>query len=211
MASADGPPRPPASRDGRSVPSVSVRHRQILDAAKGLFYERGFEGVGVDEIGQAAGITGPAIYRHFSGKDEILATLFDAAMDQLLMLAGSPLPDPREDLRQLARGHAEFALNDRALLSIYAREERALTPDHRRRLHRRQRQYVERWVTALERCVPSRDPDQIEAMTYAMIGMLLSVAQWPRDVLATEGLAELMVELIDRVVEPALAPAEPDP
>lgn len=179
-----------------------MRDRQILDAAKRLFYERGFNAVGVDEIGEAAGVTGPAIYRHFRGKDEILATLFDAAMDQLLMLTGAPLDDPLEDLRQLARGHAEFALNDRALLSIYAREERALTAEHRRRLHRRQRQYVERWTTALERGAPSRPHDQLEAMAYALIGMLLSVAQWPKDVVGSSGLVELMVDLVGRAVGP---------
>lgn len=181
-----------------------MRDRQILDAAKRLFYERGFDAVGVDQIGEAAGVTGPAIYRHFRSKDEILATLFDAAMDQLLMLTGTPLDDPVADLRQLARGHAEFALSDRALVSIYAREERALTADHRRRLHRRERQYVERWTSALGRAAPTRPPEQAEAMAFALIGMLLSVAHWPRGVLETDGLTELMVDLVERVIAPDL-------
>lgn len=184
-----------------------MRDRQILDAAKRLFYERGFDAVGVDEIGAAAGASGPAIYRHFRGKDEILATLFDAAMDRLLMLTGTPLEDPLEDLRNLARGHAEFALSDRALLSIYAREERSLTAEHRRRLHRRQRQYVERWAAALQSCSPSRPPEQVAAMAYALIGMLLSAAHWPREVATAGGLVELMVELVERAVEPDIHPA----
>ncbi len=37
----------------------------ILKAAKDLFYERSFAAVGVDEIGQRAGVTGPMIYSHF--------------------------------------------------------------------------------------------------------------------------------------------------
>lgn len=179
-----------------------MRDQQILDAAKRLFYERGFDAIGVDEIGEAAGATGPAIYRHFRGKDEILATLFDASMDRLLILTGTPLEDPWDDLRSLARGHAEFALSDRALLSIYAREDRSLTAEHRQRLHRRQRQYVERWTSALARCAPARAADQIEAMAYALIGMLLSAAHWPREVVGADGLVELMVELVERVVEP---------
>jgi AcrR family transcriptional regulator len=52
-----------------------TRERQILDAAAALFYEKGFHGVGVDEIGQRVGISGPALYRHFKGKDQILAAL----------------------------------------------------------------------------------------------------------------------------------------
>lgn len=177
-----------------------MRDRVILDAAKGLFADRGFEAVGVDEIGAAAGMTGPAIYRHFRSKDEILATLFDEAMDRLLSLIGTPLEDPRDDLRNLARGHAEFALSDRALLSIYAREERALTNDHRRRLVRRQRAYVARWTAALSECMPTRSQAQIEAAAYALIGMLLSTSHWPRGLITVNGAIDLMVDLVDHAV-----------
>ena len=69
---------------------AGVRDRAILDSAKRLFYERGYDGVGVDEIGAASGVTGPAIYRHFTGKEEILATLFDEAMVRLRELGFDP-------------------------------------------------------------------------------------------------------------------------
>lgn len=173
-----------------------MRDRTILDASMKLFYERGYDGVGVDEIGAASGVSGPAIYRHFKGKDEILATLFDEAMDRLLLLAGTPKDDPVEDLRALARAHAEFALNDRELLSIYAREDRSLEGDHRRRLNRRQRQFVERWRNALARVNGSLDDHQLTSMAYALIGMLISAAHWPREALSTPNLADLLAELI---------------
>ncbi len=67
------------------------RERQILDAAATLFYERGFHQVGVDDIGERVGVTGPAIYRHFSGKDHVLATLYNEALDELfLRIGGEP-------------------------------------------------------------------------------------------------------------------------
>lgn len=181
---------------------AGVRDRAILDSAKRLFYERGYDGVGVDEIGAASGVTGPAIYRHFTGKEEILATLFDEAMDRLLVLSGSPLEDPDEDLRSLARAHSEFALEDRELLSIYAREERSLTEAHRRRLRRRQRQFAERWREALRRVNTGASEKELTSTTYALIGLLLSVAHWPREALATDDLSSLLVELIARAAHP---------
>ena len=57
------------------------RAARILRASAALFYAKGFHAVTVDEIGAAVDATGAAIYRHFSGKDEILATLFDEALD----------------------------------------------------------------------------------------------------------------------------------
>jgi AcrR family transcriptional regulator len=172
------------------------RDRVILDAAVRLFYERGFDGVGVDELGVAAGVTGPAIYRHFRNKDEILATLFDEAMDRLLQLAGPPREDPWEELRALVRAQAGFALRDRELLSVYSREDRSLAETSRRRLHRRQRQYVERWVEVLRRCYPERADNELTSAAYATIGLLLSIAHWPREARTTARLESLLESLV---------------
>lgn len=43
-----------------------ARHALILEAAERLFDAHGYAGVGVDTIGLEAGVTGSAIYRHFS-------------------------------------------------------------------------------------------------------------------------------------------------
>src|ERR1700747_1168873 len=81
------------------------RSDKILRAALLLFYERGFDGVGVDLIGERAGISGPAIYRYFSGKDEFLLALLDEAIDRVLLSTGGTFDDPREELEHLIRGH----------------------------------------------------------------------------------------------------------
>ncbi|WP_333753001.1 MULTISPECIES: helix-turn-helix domain-containing protein, partial [unclassified Streptomyces] len=61
-----------------------TRREQILKEAARLFAERGFHGVGVDEIGAAVGISGPGLYRHFPGKDAMLAELLVGISDSLL-------------------------------------------------------------------------------------------------------------------------------
>lgn len=79
------------------------RDTEILDAAPRLFYAKGYEAVGVDEIGAEVGIAGPSIYTHFRSKAEILAALFDESMNRMLDLAGSPREDPRQELEHLVR------------------------------------------------------------------------------------------------------------
>jgi AcrR family transcriptional regulator len=110
-----------------------ARHQEILRVAERLFYERGYGAVGVDLIGAESGVTGPAIYSHFSGKAEILAALFDGAMDRMLVLAGPVRDDPVDELRHLAKQHAQFVLENRELLTVYTREDRALPDEARRR------------------------------------------------------------------------------
>jgi len=48
------------------------RRQSIEAAAAGLFADRGFAGTSVADIAAEVGITPGAIYRHFSGKEELL-------------------------------------------------------------------------------------------------------------------------------------------
>lgn len=47
----------------------------LLDHALGLFAERGYDGVGVQEICAAAGVTKPTLYHYFGSKRGVLDTL----------------------------------------------------------------------------------------------------------------------------------------
>ncbi|WP_424134564.1 TetR/AcrR family transcriptional regulator [Roseomonas chloroacetimidivorans] len=46
---------------------------RIVEVASRLFRERGFDGVGLDEIMRAAGLTHGGFYRHFASKEELAA------------------------------------------------------------------------------------------------------------------------------------------
>lgn len=170
--------------------TTSTRQREILDAALALFGERGFAATGMDAIGERAGIHGPNIYKHFSGKGELLATLIDEAMDRLLALtAVDSLPaDPQIELDHLIESHIAFALADRRLLAVYAQDARSLPEPDRRRTRRRQRRYVERWVDVLDRAHPGHDPEDLQLAAHAAIGLIQSVIHWPPALLAPPGI-----------------------
>jgi AcrR family transcriptional regulator len=172
-----------------------TRDRQILRVAERLFFERGYGAVGVDLIGAEAGVTGPAIYSHFRGKADILAALFDEAMDRMLALAGPVREDPNAELGHLIESTAKFALEKRQLLTVYVREDRALEDEARRRFRRRQRALVERWVDALEQLRPALSRQELTSIAHAVIGMLMSVTTWPRPALRTERLEEILSDL----------------
>lgn len=172
------------------------RSEQILETALTLFQERGFAAVGVAELGERAGVSGPAIYRHFGSKDEILATLFDRAMDRLLMHTPAARDDdPELGLRELVAAQVQFVLEDPAQLAVYIREDRSLAEADRRRIHRRQRENADRWVDAVRKVHPAADDDEIRVAVHATIGLLVSVVQWPSDALSVPGLSEKLTRL----------------
>ncbi len=50
-----------------------------MAAAAELFRERGFRETSLSDIGAAAGVSGPAIYRYFKSKGELLSVLIEEA------------------------------------------------------------------------------------------------------------------------------------
>lgn len=72
------------------------RRQHIEQAAIALFAEKGSAATSVREIAQAAGLTEAALYRHFSGKENLIVSLFQSGMAQLveglLPILNAPLP-----------------------------------------------------------------------------------------------------------------------
>ncbi|MEV8099155.1 TetR/AcrR family transcriptional regulator [Kitasatospora sp. NPDC085879] len=169
-----------------NVPAASAlpRRDQIRKEAARLFAARGFLGVGVDEIGKAVGISGPGLYRHFSGKDAMLADLLVGISERLLeegrRRAGEAggADGPAGALDALIGGHVDFALDDRDLIILHDRELLHLKEEDRRRVRRLQRGYVELWVGVVREAFPPLAAPGAEplarAAVHAVFGLLNS-------------------------------------
>ncbi|WP_282696312.1 TetR/AcrR family transcriptional regulator [Streptomyces sp. CC208A] len=157
---------------------ASTRREQILREAARLFAERGFHGVGVDEIGAAVGISGPGLYRHFPGKDAMLAELLVGISERLLdggrLRAAESDGDPRALLGSLIDGHIDFALDDRPLITLHDRELDRLKDEDRKRVRQLQRQYVELWVSVVRELHPEAAEPEVRAAVHAVFGLLNS-------------------------------------
>ncbi|MER5636485.1 TetR/AcrR family transcriptional regulator [Kitasatospora sp. NPDC002227] len=133
------------------------RRDQIRREAARLFAARGFLGVGVDEIGKAVGISGPGLYRHFSGKDAMLADLLVGISERLLEEGRRRVGEAGSAsgaLDALIGGHVDFAIDDRDLITLHDRELLHLKEEDRRRVRRLQRGYVELWVDVVREAFP---------------------------------------------------------
>ncbi|MER7479590.1 TetR/AcrR family transcriptional regulator [Streptomyces sp. NPDC126510] len=159
-----------------------TRREQILNEAARLFAERGFHGVGVDEIGAAVGISGPGLYRHFAGKDAMLAELLVGISGQLLTGAKRRLADAEADggagaevvLDSLIEGHIDFALDDRPLITLHDRELDRLRDSDRKMVRQLQRQYVELWVGVVREVYPGLGEPAARSAVHAVFGLLNS-------------------------------------
>ncbi|RZU37331.1 TetR family transcriptional regulator [Streptomyces sp. BK022] len=157
-----------------------TRRQQILKEAARLFAERGFHGVGVDEIGAAVGISGPGLYRHFPGKDAMLAELLVGISGQLLTGARRRLAetdghaDASAVLDSLIEGHIDFALDDRPLITLHDRELDRLRDSDRKLVRQLQRQYVELWVGVVREVHPNLTEPAARSAVHSVFGLLNS-------------------------------------
>lgn len=153
------------------------RRDQILTAAAERFARFGFHGVGIDDIGAAVGITGPALYRHFRGKEAMLAEMLTGISERLLHGGRERVAHaqgPKDALERLIQWHIEFALNDPALITVQFRDLDSLAEPRRRQVRELQREYVEIWVEVLRRRTPALAHSTARATAHAIFGLLNS-------------------------------------
>jgi AcrR family transcriptional regulator len=149
------------------VTTAAPRRELLLEAAADLFAARGFHAVGIDDIGEAAGITGPGVYRHFPSKQALLESLCDRTMNRMLELAQGT-----EVLEELVDLHVDLVVEERNLISVWVREQRALTEDTRRSLRKRMRTYEAIWRDALAPSRTDLDGPQLAMTVGAALAML---------------------------------------
>jgi AcrR family transcriptional regulator len=196
-----GPDDPDSHRGRRSESAAATRRSrrksdrrlQLLSAAERLFAERGFLAVRLEDIGAAAGVSGPAIYRHFPNKESLLVELLVGISTRLL--AGARAVRSRETeadaaLDSLIDFHLDFALGEPDLIRIQDRDLAHLPAAAARQVRRAQRQYVEVWVGALRELEPTLAEADARLMAHAVFGLLNST---PHSLERTDGSASRAV------------------
>src|ERR1700728_1086871 len=155
----------------------SDRRLQLLAAAERLFAERGFLAVRLEDIGAAAGVSGPAIYRHFPNKESMLVELLVGISTRLLAGAREVTArhsDASTALDGLIDFHLDFALGEPDLIRIQDRDLAHLPVAAERQVRKAQRQYVEVWVAVLRELDPTLAAADARLSAHAVVGLLNS-------------------------------------
>jgi AcrR family transcriptional regulator len=143
---------PPSPSQAGLLPAS--KQEAILAAATRLFSTRGYQAVGVDDIGAAAGITGATVYHHFSNKAAILTAALTRGVQAMFFDLSGALESsttPGEALDKLLRGFARISLEHGHGIGALRNEAINLPAEERRTLLHVQADYVSEWVALLTR------------------------------------------------------------
>ncbi|MGV9710840.1 TetR/AcrR family transcriptional regulator [Gordonia sp. NPDC003424] len=178
-------PSEPVARTRRGQ-AKAARRTELLDAAARLMADRGFTGVTLEDIGRAVGVSGPAMYRHFSSKTDLLdAMLVD--ISQRLQGGGTEVVErgasPEETLRDLIGFHIDVLVTKPDLIAVQDRDLGSMTPEANHKVRSLQRRYVEEWVDVLLALARDRGAqlgrDEARVRVHATFGLLNSSPRLP--------------------------------
>ncbi|QYB00289.1 TetR/AcrR family transcriptional regulator (plasmid) [Rhodococcus sp. USK10] len=184
----------------RQIPRGQARSRQILDACVRLFEQAGYQNVSIDDIGSAVGLTGPAVYRHYKGKYDILVQALVGQVTIVEELVALAVAEPPADqLDRLIRELAQLTVErDEAML--WRRENRHLEQEDRTTFRRA----FSRVLAGMRQVVLNRRPELGEQGAGFIAVALLSLFSSTRDIrgkLTDEQAIEVLTAIAHSIVD----------
>ncbi|MGH3899910.1 MAG: SACE_7040 family transcriptional regulator [Pseudonocardiaceae bacterium] len=186
-----------------------TRREQILHVAATLFARHGFHGVSIAELGAAVGVSGPALYRYFPGKEALLAEMLVGISEYLLdggRTRAALAHDPRQALTELVEFHVDFALHHPQLITVQDRDLANLPAQVQHKVRTVQRAYLQIWVDTLRKRSPEMSAAAARIAVHGTFGLLNST---PHS--ATGSDPQQVAELLRRMAIAALSAPEPAP
>ena len=110
----------PARTAGPGRPKDLAKRASILEAAKQLFLEQGYQGVSMDQIAATAGVSKLTVYSHFGDKETLFAAAIAATCEEVLpeeLFAPAPAGTLREQLRSI--GQAFYLITSDEAISMH--------------------------------------------------------------------------------------------
>ena len=155
--------------------SIDSPRRRILENALPLFREHGFGGVGVAEVGLAAGIAGPNIYRYFDSKIDILVDVFDRVGERVMTGLDDAIrtaPTPDAALTAIVASYVAAAYENVDLIIVMDQERNSLPESERPRLRRRAALFGETWRSVLGSCRPELSASELNTLVRAATSLV---------------------------------------
>jgi AcrR family transcriptional regulator len=189
--------------------SRSDRMEQTLTVAHGLFAERGYAAVTMDDIAARVGVTKPLLYNYFGNKERLYIACMERAGDALFATIGEavgPSSSPGEALNAGLRAFFAFLDEDRAAWAVLFDETLPQSGEVADRVADYRGRIVELVAGSLVAQLPARRRGaarvEVEALSAALLGAAEGLARWW---LRTEALsAQEAAELLISTIEPGL-------
>ncbi len=165
--------------------SQAVKLADIYRAAARIFHQQGYHATSISQVAEAVHLTKAGLYYYIQGKQELLFGIMSYAMDLLeeqVVAKTRGVVDPGQRLHDIVAGHASLIVRDSSFLTILVNELEGLDPEHRPRMVRRQRAYVDLIRDTLAELQRNGKLSGIDPTigAFGLLGMILWISRWYR-------------------------------
>lgn len=156
---------------------METQKEQIVEVAARLFVDRGYKGISMREIAQAAGLSKAGIYHHFRDKESLFLAVLTANLqriERLIEAACQEQSSARARLHAILTGIFALPPAQRAIIRLASQEMAALSPKARREFARVYRHaFVDRIVAILQEGIERGEvrPVNPRLATWMLLGM----------------------------------------
>lgn len=193
---------------GQAAPRrVGARQDEIREAALTLFSERGYHGTGMEQIAAAVGLSPSSLYNHWKSKQDLLADIMVATMEDLL--AGfaavvDPARSATEGLRAAMDAHVRYHATHHREARVGNRELTSLADASRERVRGLRQEYATAWQQLLATGVEQGEFAEVSPRltSFALLEAGIGVSQWyrPDGALTLDDVAHEYAEMALRLV-----------
>ncbi|MGO9033865.1 TetR/AcrR family transcriptional regulator [Mycobacterium sp.] len=196
-----GPAQKSVARPARGTRPPN-RRQLIIYAATDLFCRKGYANVAMGDVAEAVAIGPSALYRHFRGKQDLLATVVRAALDTL---DDAFTAAENEGLTDFSQALAAAVLRHRGVGVLWHRESRQLAPADRREFRIAIDRIAARFAALIRARRPALKAAEAELLAWSGLAVATSVSLHSL-VLPEPELTTLLSELISSVIHSPLPP-----
>jgi AcrR family transcriptional regulator len=164
----------------RQLFSDTGTYEALLHAAIVLFNERGYRETSMEQIAATVGMPASGVYRYFSGKGDILATVMRRAADRISGELSAILgvhTEPRNVLTHLVDAYVATAFANPELAFVYYTERVNLSPTDRGLLRNVQRSTIDSWVALLTAARPELTATPARFLVHAATALVVDVGR----------------------------------
>lgn len=187
-----------------------------------LFAERGFHGTSMRDLGDELGLQGSSLYAHIGSKNELLVEIIEDGARHFQALADGVLASghpPREQLRQLVRGHVRIVTANLDRAATLLNEGRHLPVADRARIVGMRDRYQDTFRQVLASGVANGDFRHgldVDVTSTFVLSLLNALDRWfdPAGPRPPGAIAEMLDDFIVRGIGPpgpVAGPVEPEP
>jgi TetR/AcrR family transcriptional regulator, cholesterol catabolism regulator len=188
---------------------TETKRREICTVAAKLFAQKGFENISTRDISKAVGLSDAGMYYYFKSKEallyEILHGILKTGLETVREIDQST-KSHEEKLIAFTKFYTHYYSPEIEVLKLLVEEQKKVAPQHRRKLSRVQREYLDIMVRILDGLKKEGKMAALDSTVcaFAFFAMVHWVYRWykPNGTIPPERLSDIFNRIMTCGIRP---------